>query len=160
MRSAYLHMVGDVLGSVAVLLAAGIMYFTHWYMADPLLSILFGLVILYSAFQVGQEALHILMEGVPAGMSLPEIAASLEALPGVISVHHVHAWSICSNILAGSVHVVGNYTSEQERMELKLRVQALLEEKYGLSQTTIETECGDACPLDNGLVHPFTHEEG
>ncbi|NLO74224.1 MAG: cation transporter, partial [candidate division WS1 bacterium] len=68
MRGAYLHMLGDVLGSVAVLAAAGIMYFTGWYLADPLLSVLFGLVILYGSVNLARESLHILMEGTPLGM--------------------------------------------------------------------------------------------
>jgi cobalt-zinc-cadmium efflux system protein len=160
MRGAYLHMLGDVLGSVAVLLAAGIMYFTHWYLADPLLSVGFALVILYSAFGVGREALHILMEGTPLGMSLQEVASALTQVPSVVSVHHLHAWSICSNVLAVSVHVVGNYTSEREREELKEAVRQVLAEGFGFSQTTIETECGEVCPTNNGLVHPFRHEEG
>lgn len=158
MRGAYLHVVGDVLGSVAVLLAAGVMYFTGWYLADPILSVVFALAILYSAFQVGQEALHILMEGVPRGMKLTDIAAALRAIPRVQSVHHLHAWSLCSNILAVSVHVVGSYTNEAERMEMKNAVEEVLEHQFGFSQTTIETECGEVCPVETGLVHQFKHE--
>lgn len=160
MRGAYLHMLGDVLGSVAVLAAAGIMYFTGWYLADALLSVLFGLVILYGSVNLARESLHILMEGTPLGMNLRDVEAALLEVPGVHSVHHLHAWSICSNILAVSVHLVGEYRSERERVEMKQAAEELLEHRFGFSQTTIETECDEVCPTGEDLVHPFRHGEG
>lgn len=162
LRSAYLHVLGDMLASVAVIVAALIMLLTPWswrYLADPVLSGLIGLLILGSAVRVGHESLHILMEGVPLGLTLEEIALALGDIPDVTSVHHLHAWSICSNIRAISVHVVANYTSESERMRIRHAVEALLLERFGFSQTTVETECDEVCPVDT-MVYPVRHVEG
>ena len=159
LRSAYLHVLGDMLASVAVIVAALFMLLAPWswrYLADPVLSGVIGLLILVGAVRVGHEALHILMEGVPFGMTLEEIALALGEIPEVTSVHHLHAWSICSNIRAVSVHVVADYQSESQRMRLRHAVEALLLERFGFSQTTIETECDEVCPVDT-MVYPVRH---
>jgi cobalt-zinc-cadmium efflux system protein len=159
LRSAYLHVLGDLLATVAVIVAALIMLLTPWswrYLADPILSSVIGLLILGSALRVGHEALHILMEGVPFGLTLEEIAEALREIPEVSSVHHLHAWSICSNIRAVSVHVVANYQTEAERMRLRQAVEDLLLERFGFSQTTVETECEEVCPADE-MVYPVRH---
>ena len=161
LRSAYLHVLGDMLASVAVIVAALIMLLTPWsgrYLADPVLSAVIGLLILVSALRVAREALHILMEGVPLGMTLEEIALALGDIPEVVSVHHLHAWSICSNIRAASVHVVAEYANESQRMKLRQAVENLLLERFGFSQTTIETECDEVCPVDT-MVYPVRHIE-
>ncbi len=159
LRSAYLHVLSDLLASVAVILAALIMLLTPWswrYLADPVLSGLIAVLILGSAVRVGRESLHILMEGVPFGLTLEEIALALDEIPEVTSVHHLHAWSICSNIRAVSVHVVADYTTEAERMKLRREVENLLLERFGFSQTTIETECDEVCSVDT-MVYPVRH---
>lgn len=159
LQGAYLHVLGDMLASVAVILAALIMLLTPWpwrYLADPILSGFIGLLILVGAVRVARESLHILMEGVPVGMTLEEIALTLGEIPEVTSVHHLHAWSICSNIRAISVHVVADYQSEAERMRIRHAVEELLLDRFGFSQTTIETECDEVCPVDT-MVYPVRH---
>lgn len=161
LRSAYLHVLGDLLASLAVIVAALIMLLAPWswrYLADPVLSSLIGLLILGSAIRVGHESLHILMEGVPFGLTLEEIALALGEIPEVVSVHHLHAWSICSNIRAVSLHVVAHYQNEAERMRVRQAVENLLLERFGFSQTTIETECDEVCPAEE-MVYPVRHIE-
>ena len=80
---------------------------------------------------------------------------ALLEVAGVHSVHHLHAWSICSNILAVSVHLVGEYRSERERVEMKQAAEELLEHRFGFSQTTIETECDEVCPTGLGIASPI-----
>ena len=157
LRSAYLHVLSDLLASVAVIVAAVIMLLTGAYLADPILSGLIGLLILGGGVRVGYESLHILMEGVPAGLRLADVAAGVTELPGVRSVHHLHAWSICSNVRAVSAHVVGDYGSEPERLRLKRAVEELLLERWGFSQATIETECEEVCPTEGELTSPVEH---
>jgi cobalt-zinc-cadmium efflux system protein len=162
LRSAYLHVLGDLLATVGVIVAALIMLLTPWswrYLADPILSGLIGLLILGSALRVGHEALHILLEGVPFGLTLDEIVLALGDIPEITSIHHLHAWSICSNIRAVSLHVVANYENEAQRMRLRHAVEALLLERFGFSQTTVETECDEVCPVDV-MLYPVRHIEG
>ncbi|HEY3397978.1 MAG TPA: cation diffusion facilitator family transporter [Armatimonadota bacterium] len=158
-RSAYLHIFGDVLTSVGVIAAAAFMLLApyEWrFMADPVLSGVLALVIFFGALQIGYESLHILMEGVPRGMTLEEIAAAIISVPEVNSVHHLHAWSICSNIRAVSVHVVADYQNEGQRMRLRHEVEEVLLHRFGFTQTTIETECDEVCPVEL-MVAPFHH---
>ena len=162
LRSAYLHVVGDLLATVAVIVAALIMLLAHgsWrFLADPILSGLIGLLILGGALRVGWEAMHILLEGVPLGLTLEEIVAALADIPEITSVHHLHAWSICSNIRAVSLHVVADYENEAQRMRLLHAIEALLLQRFGFSQTTVETECDEVCPVDT-IIYPVRHIEG
>lgn len=159
LKSAYLHVIGDLLGSIAVIAAAVIILFTGWYLADPLLSVLIGLLILVAGLRVGYESLHILMEGVPWGIDLEKVAEALVAIPGVETVHHLHAWSICSNIRAVSLHVVANYENEEQRVVIRDQVEKLLLERYGFSQTTIQTERGEVSAEESALVYPVSHVE-
>ncbi len=151
LRSAYLHVFGDLLASVAVIVAALFMALTpfSWrYLADPVLSALIGLLILSSALRVGGESLHILMEGVPRGVHLEDIIAAVTAVPAVRSVHSLHAWSLCSNLRAVSLHVVADYSSEAERRGVLREVEGVLRTRFGFALTTIETECDEVCPAE------------
>lgn len=159
LKSAYLHVVGDLLGSVAVIVAAVVMLLTGWYLADPLLSALIGVVILIGGLRVGYESLHILMEGVPRGVDLEEVAEALIEIPGLEAVHHLHAWSICSSIRAVSLHVVANYETEKQRVAIRDQVEKLLLERYGFSQTTVQTERGEVSAEESALVYPVSHVE-
>src|SRR3954463_5576422 len=94
-RGAILHVLGDMLGSVGAILAAGIILLTGWTPADPILSVLVSLLVLRAAWRIVAEASHILLEGAPAGLDVRTIGPDLvENVPGVADVHHVHAWSL------------------------------------------------------------------
>ncbi len=155
-RSAYLHVVGDLLASVAVVVGALIIRFTGLLVVDPILSAGIGLLILAGAARVTREALHILLEGVPAGIDLQQVAAAIAEIPKVEGVHHVHAWTICSNVLSFSAHVVACPETEQERVELRRQIQQVLSEGFGFADTTIELECTP--PKDTGLLRPIDHD--
>jgi len=151
LRSAYLHVFGDLLASAAVIVAALFMAFTPFpwrYLADPVLSALIGLLILGGALRVGHESLHILMEGVPRGIRLEDIITAVTELPAVHSVHSLHAWSLCSNLRAVSLHVVADYATEAERRQILREVERVLRTRFGFALTTIETECDEICPAD------------
>ena len=105
-RGALLHVVGDLLGSVGALLAGvGVMY-TGWLPIDPLLSLLIGILVLSSSVRLLREVLQALLEGVPEHLSAEEIGHALTALPGVRSVHDLHIWTLSSNRIALSAHLV------------------------------------------------------
>ena len=142
-RSAFLHVVGDAVSSVGVIVAAGIIWYTGWQWMDPLMSVLIGILILFSSWRVLKSSLHILVEGVPEGLSLEKIGQSIAAVAGVQDVHDLHVWSICSGHIALSAHVI---TANQAladgdgiMAELKKRLA-----HFGIEHTTIQFECA-AC---------------
>jgi cobalt-zinc-cadmium efflux system protein len=104
-RAATLHVIGDLLGSVAALTAGAVVYFTGWVTIDPLLSIVISLLILYSTIQLLRSALHVLMEGVPAGLQLEEVGRALAQVSGVNKVHDLHVWNISSGANSLSAHI-------------------------------------------------------
>jgi cobalt-zinc-cadmium efflux system protein len=105
-RGAYLHVMGDALGSVGALVAAGIIALTGWTVADPLASILLSLLILTGAWRLIRDSTDILLESVPRHLSLAEVQARMLAVPGVSEVHDLHVWTVTSGMVAMSGHAV------------------------------------------------------
>jgi cobalt-zinc-cadmium efflux system protein len=131
LRSAYLHVLGDALGSVGAILAGAIMLIFDWYWADPIISVLVALLILKSAWGIISHTVHILMEGTPSGIDVQNVRGELEKIPGVLNVHDLHIWTITSGINSLSCHL-------------------LIEEKFHITHTTIQVERSD---LSHGEVH-------
>jgi cobalt-zinc-cadmium efflux system protein len=104
-RAALLHVIGDLIGSVAAITAGAVIYFTGWQPVDPLLSLVIGVLILGSTIRLLRDALHVLMEGVPAGLQMDRVVAALMELEGVRAVHDLHVWTISSGHAALSAHV-------------------------------------------------------
>jgi cobalt-zinc-cadmium efflux system protein len=105
-RAALLHVIGDLLGSVAALASGLVIQYTGWTPADPLLSLFICALILYSTLRLAREAVHALLEGVPQGLTLAEVGRRMAAVDGVESVHDLHIWSLSSRHAALSAHVV------------------------------------------------------
>jgi cobalt-zinc-cadmium efflux system protein len=105
-RGAYLHVLGDALGSLGALLAAGIIALTGWTAADPIVSVLLSLLILIGAWRLIRESTDILLESVPRHVSLAEVQGRMLAVPGVSAVHDLHVWTVTSGMVAMSGHVV------------------------------------------------------
>ena len=104
-RGAFLHVLGDVLGSVAAIAAGVVVWATGWTPIDPLLSLVIGGLVLASSLRLLRDALHGLLDGVPFALSLPEIGRDLAAVPGVLEVHDLHVWALSGERLALSAHV-------------------------------------------------------
>ncbi len=139
-RGALLHVMGDLLGSVAALIAGTVIYFTGWTPIDPILSLLICALILYSTSKLLREALHVLMEGVPPHIDLNVVGKSLARVHGVISVHDLHIWMLSSGMLALSAHVVLEDMSAWPRVLEDMR--ALLRRRYGIDHVTLQPEAG------------------
>ncbi len=105
-RGALLHVLGDLLGSVAALVSGAVIMYTGWMLIDPLLSLLICLLVLVSSLRLLREVLRALLEGVPAHLSVDRIGQALAAVPGVSSVHDLHIWTLSSNRVALSAHLV------------------------------------------------------
>lgn len=137
-RAALLHVMGDLLGSVAALLSGAVIYFTGWTPIDPLLSLFIGALILYSSLRLLLEALQILMEAVPPHLNLGTVGTAVAGVDGIASVHDLHIWTLSSGSVALSAHVVLTDLSRWE--EILQATRRLLAEKYGIDHVTLQPE--------------------
>jgi cobalt-zinc-cadmium efflux system protein len=154
-RSAFLHVLGDAAASVGVIAGALLMRYTGWYQADPLISIAIGLLILVGAGRLLREATHILMEGVPRGLSVDQVAAHLRGIEGVLDVHHLNLWAVCSHIFALSAHIEIDPAYDDQRSQLLHRIEHELRHGFHITHTTLQFDCS-ACnggPLIKDLGH-------
>jgi len=151
-RSAFIHLVGDALGSVAVLGGAVAIRFTGIAAIDPILSILIALLILWTSWDIIQEALNVLLEGLPRGMTLPQVTAAVKGVPGVIDVHDLHVWTLGPHMLALSCHLCVADIPLSESREILRSVNLLLEQRFHIGHTTIQFEhapCVEPCAVNH-----------
>ena len=139
-KSAFLHVLGDTLSSVAVIAAGVWIALTGQIFVDPLLGIVIAVVILVSSFSILREALRILLQFAPKDVAVADVVAAMESVPGVSGVHNVHFWTLCSNINVLDAHVycceTDPDTIEQIKAELKHRL-----EPFRIGHSTLEFEC-------------------
>ena len=140
-RAALLHVVGDALGSVAALVSGVVVMLTGWTRVDPALTFVIAGLIGFSSIRLAREALHGLMEGVPFHLSLPEIGKAMAGVPGVLSVHDLHVWSISSERVALSAHVVLGGMDRWNGVLAGLRT--LLKARFGIEHITLQPETAD-----------------
>ena len=143
-RAALLHVVGDLLGSAAALVAGLVILWTGWTPIDPLLSLLIGALLVVSSFRLLREALHGLMEGVPLHLSLVEIGQAMAAVEGVVSVHDLHVWSLSGERVALSAHVV--VPDLDTWPELLPRLRTHLADGFHIEHVTLQPEIADPAP--------------
>lgn len=155
-RSAFLHVVGDAVSSVGVIIAAGIIWFTGWQWVDPLMSVFIGIIIIISSWRVLKSSLHILVEGVPEHLSIEKIGQSMTSAPGVLAVHDLHVWSICSGHIALSAHIITEDQQITATDSVMAEIKARLK-KFGIEHITIQFECaacGQGANLSAAQVSP------
>lgn len=141
-RAAALHVLGDLFGSVAALAAALVIIFTGWTPIDPILSVLVALLILRSAWSVVKESGHILLEGAPAGFDTREVTTDLVAsVPGVVSVDHLHAWSITQERPVATLEAT--VTADTDQVTARAAIKARMEEQFGMDHVTVEIDVED-----------------
>jgi cobalt-zinc-cadmium efflux system protein len=138
LRGAFLHIVSDALGSVGAIVASLIMLFTGWYVADPLISILIGLLILHSSWNLVKESLIVLMQAVPKGIRLEDVQQALEGVEGVSKVHDLHVWAVTSDIFTLSAHAVVENGGDFH--QVLNGIEATLKERFNIEHTTIQLE--------------------
>ena len=142
-RGALLHVAGDLLGSLAAIIAAVIIMTTGWTPADPILSVLVALIILRSAWSVTAQSAHILLEGAPAGVDLHHVIHDLsDHVEGVTDIHHAHLWSLDGRRSMMTLHARIRETASGP--EVIARIKARLSEAHGIGHATVEIET-DAC---------------
>lgn len=152
-RGAFLHVVGDMLGSIGAIVAALVMLATGWYLADPLLSAGIGVLILWSAWTLLRESVDVLLEATPKGIDPAMVRAAMVRVDGVAGVHDLHIWTVTSGLVAMSAHVeVAGARAWQDILEDLTR---LLGARFGIAHVTLQPEepigAGDpfrGCSLD------------
>ena len=134
-RAAYLHVIGDLLGSIGVVLSGAIIWITGWYPIDPIISIVFALSILYGSGKIIKQSILVLMESAPEEIDPHEIRNDLLAIQGVKEVHDLHIWSVTPKKVALSAHLVAENTHAALN-----EAHRLIEKKYHISHMTIQVE--------------------
>lgn len=159
MRSAILHVVGDLLGSAGAIVAAIVIMTTGWTPADPLISIVVAVIILRSAWYVVRDSAHILLEGTPAELSIADMAGDLQAaIPDVENIHHVHAWSITQERPMVTLHarICAGADIDRTVVAIKTRLKA----RFGIDHATVEIEqddCADHHVAAAAETHHHAH---
>jgi len=138
LRGAFLHVVSDALGSVGAIAAGLIMLFTGWYVADPVISILIGLLILHSSWNLVKESFSVLMQAVPKGIRLEDVQQALEGVEGVSKVHDLHVWAVTSDIFTLSAHAVVENGGDFH--QVLNGIEDTLKERFNIEHTTIQLE--------------------
>lgn len=148
-RAAFVHMFGDALGSIGIMAGAVLIYFTGWRQIDPILSILIGVMIIWSAWDIIKESLNVLLEGLPRGLALNLVIEAMHGVEGVIDVHDLHIWSIGSSAHALSCHVQIEDMPPSESESILRRLNDVLC-GFHIHHTTVQFEhskCDNACSM-------------
>ena len=144
-KGAYLEVWADMLGSLGVIVGAGVIMFTGWQWVDPVVAIGIGLWVLPRTWTLLKDTTQILLEGVPPGIELVEVRSAIMAVPGVCSVHDLHAWSMATDDPSLSVHV--ELLEDHDFEEVRLAVSKVLIDRFHIHHTTIQVErepCADS----------------
>ncbi len=141
-RAAFLHVVGDLLGSLAALVAGGVILATGWTPADPILSLAISLLVLVSAWRLVRESVDVLLEAAPAHIPLAAVHERLASVPGVSSVHDLHVWTVTSGVVAMSGHLVVRDPGDHQRVleQVQDRMGA-----FGIGHVTVQVEREQVC---------------
>jgi len=138
-KAAYLHVLGDLLGSIAVIISGLFIWLTGWNTIDPIITILFSAFICWSTTKIIRQSVRVLMQAAPEGFNPIDIGATLAAIPGVCEIHDLHLWSISSNRIALSAHLIVTSSANNVLQQ----AHKLIEEKYHIHYMTIQIEEGD-----------------
>lgn len=145
-RSAFLHVIGDMLGSVGAIIAALLIMFFGWTLADSIASIVVAILIIISGWRVTKDSFHVLMEGTPTNIDVRQIKGSLLMLNHVENVHDLHVWSITSGFPALSCHLIVD--TEADRDRILLQAKKILQDNFNIEHSTIQIDKSDATCME------------
>jgi len=154
-RAAFVHMLGDALGSAGIMVGAVLIHFTKWQGIDPILSLLIGVLIIWSAWDIIKESLNILLEGLPRGLQLNSVITEMGKVAGVIDVHDVHIWTLGTNAHALSCHIqIADMPPSESESILKQINEVLC--GYHIHHTTVQFEHAK-CESECSILVPHEH---
>ena len=152
-RGAYLHVLGDLLGSVGAVAAAGIVLATGWTLADPIISVVLSLLILVGGWRLVRDSVDVLLEAVPGHIALADVEARMRRVPGVTAVHDLHVWTVTSGIVAMSGHALVPDLARHPAVLDGLRAAVA---ELGIGHVTIQLETCEGC-LEPGPETTHAH---
>src|SRR5262249_14661033 len=153
-RSAFIHMLGDALGSVAIIAGAIAIHYTGWQRIDPALSIMIGALIVWTAWDIVKESLNILLEGLPRGLELQVVISAMREIPGVLDVHDLHIWSLGSSTHALSCHALIEDVPPSASDCILQKLNTMLCDRFAIRHTTVQFEHIGCVMSESGCVLP------
>lgn len=145
-RSAFLHLMGDVFSTVGAVIAGVIIRYTDWNWLDPLVSVLIGFLILWSAWSIVRESIDILMESTPTDIDMDAMVRDISSVEGVRGVHDLHVWSITRGMRTLSAHLVTDNMAISKGASIQTKVNDVLFHRYNVNHATLQLECDDCMP--------------
>ncbi|HOW27458.1 MAG TPA: cation diffusion facilitator family transporter [Elusimicrobiota bacterium] len=142
-RGAFLHVIGDTLASVGVVVGGMIVHWSRLWIVDPLVGIFIAGLILVNGVRLIKDSVHILLEGVPDHLRLDDVVESIKEIPGVERVDDIHIWTICSHFCSMSAHVKVAFFQPDEQKKASAAIHSLLQTRYGIHHATIELSTDD-----------------
>ncbi len=146
LRSAFVHLMGDVLSTIGAVIAGIIIYFTGANWLDPFVSVLIGFLILYNAWGILRDAVDILLESTPRDVDMKKMVGEITQLEGVLGVHDLHVWSITQNLRTMSAHILTEDISVSAGAEIQNRINELVYHRYNIAHATLQLECVECGP--------------
>jgi cobalt-zinc-cadmium efflux system protein len=159
-RSAFIHMLGDLLGAAAILVGGAIIRWTGWLQVDPILSIVIAALIVWTAWDIINESLNILLEGLPRGLELNQVQSAMCCVKGVLDVHDLHIWSIGSSSHALSCHVLIEDVPPSASNCILHDINHVLQDKFKICHSTVQFEHVNCAVSEAGCVIPVDAEMG
>lgn len=147
-RSAYMHMLGDAISAAGVVVAGIVVAFTGTTIADPIVSVLIGILILWSSWDVLKESVNVLLETAPKGLDVKTVEKTINDLEGVIAIHDLHVWTVGSGMIACSCHIIVEEQSVRSGQDVLRTVAKHLEHNFEITHTTIQVEAEGCDPND------------
>jgi len=157
LRSAYLHLMGDVLSTLGAVVAGVIIFFTDWNWLDPLVSVFIGILILWNAWGILRETVDILLESTPRDVDMDAMIRDMSQVKGVLGVHDLHVWSITQSMRTMSAHILTDDIAISAGREIQNQLNGLLADNYHITHATLQLECANCQPClycdMNGITH-------
>ena len=146
-RSAFLHLMGDVVSTIGAVIAGVIIYFTGANWLDPFVSVLIGFLILFNAWGILRDSVNILLEATPRDIDVSKLVEDVMQVGGVLGVHDLHIWSIAQNLRTMSAHILTDDVSISHGAEIQEQINEVVYHRYNIAHATLQLECVD-CPPD------------
>lgn len=156
-RSAYLHMLGDAAASLGVVIAGIIIALTSLFIADPIVSIIFAVLVLWSSWSIFTESIQMLLEGIPVGMELNKVEQTIRNVKGVLDLHDLHVWTVSSGLIACTCHILVAEQSVSSGQKILKDVAHMLEHDFKISHSTIQIEVEDCGGHDHTTLTKDEH---